>query len=318
MSAHEHAHVSPARIALGFAAVYILWGSTYLGIRFAVASIPPLLMAGTRYVLAGLLLYGIVRYMGAPKPTRIHWRSATLMGALLLLGGNGLVSIAEQTVPSGITALMVAAVPFWMVLLNALEKRSIPKLSVIGGLLLGIVGLTVLVMPTSGQAPDHVDPLGVVLLLVGSFSWAMGSLYAHRAPLPASTFLGVAMEMIAGGLLLWIVGFLTGEASILHLQGITQKSFLALSYLVIFGSLLGFSAYVWLLKVTTPARASTYAFVNPVIAVILGWALAGEALTPRVALAGGIIVAAVCLIMYFGAAAKAKTAETTPKAAEKT
>ncbi len=314
----EHVHTSPARIALGFAAVYILWGSTYLGIRFAVTSIPPLLMAGTRYVLAGLLLYALVRYMGAPRPTRIHWRSATLMGALLLLGGNGLVSIAEQTVPSGITALVVAAVPFWMVLLSAVEKRAMPRLSVIGGLLLGIVGLMVLVLPSGSAAPDHVDPLGVVLLLVGSFSWAMGSLYAHRAPLPASTFLGVAMEMIAGGLLLWIVGLLTGEGATLHLQDISQKSFLALVYLVIFGSLLGFSAYVWLLKVTTPARASTYAFVNPVIAVILGWALAGEALTLRVALAGGIIVAAVCLIMYFGAAAKAEQPKTPVATAEET
>ncbi|HEV7165804.1 MAG TPA: EamA family transporter [Gammaproteobacteria bacterium] len=318
MSVHETTHASPARIALGFAAVYILWGSTYLGIRFAVASIPPLLMAGTRYVLAGLLLYAIVRRVGAAKPTRIHWRSATLLGALLLLGGNGLVSIAEQAVPSGITALLVAAVPFWMVLLNAMEKRTLPRLSVIGGLLLGILGLTVLVLPSGSAAADHVDPQGVVLLLVGSFSWAMGSLYAHRAPLPASTFLGIAMEMIAGGLLLWIVGCLTGEGAILHLQGITQKSFLALGYLVIFGSLLGFSAYVWLLKVTTPARASTYAFVNPVIAVLLGWALAGEALTPRVALAGGIIVAAVCLIMYFGATAKAKASPASTAASEET
>src|SRR5690348_566945 len=137
----EHAHASPARVALGFAAVYILWGSTYLGIRFAVASMPPLLMAGTRHLLAGLMLYAIMRLRGAPRPTRINWRSATLLGALLLLGGNGLVSIAEETVPSGITALMVAAVPFWMVLLNAAEKRSWPRLSVLGGLVLGVIGL---------------------------------------------------------------------------------------------------------------------------------------------------------------------------------
>ena len=316
MSAHETAHPSPARVALGFAAVYILWGSTYLGIRFAVASIPPLLMAGTRYVAAGLILYAILRYRGEARPTWAHWKSATLLGGLLLLGGNGLVSIAEQVVPSGITALIVAAVPFWMVLLSAVEQKSRPKLSVIAGLLLGIIGLAVLVLPDTASTSDHASTQGVVLLLIGTFSWAVGSLYAHRAPLPSSTFLGIAMEMVAGGILLWLVGLLTGEGMALHLQAVTMKSLVALIYLAIFGSLLGFSAYVWVLKVATPARASTYAFVNPVIAVLLGWALAGEALTPRIALAGGIIVAAVCIILYFGAASRGKTPEVSAASAE--
>jgi len=304
------AHTSPAKIALGFAAVYILWGSTYLGIRFAVASLPPFFMAGIRHLIAGLLLYAIMRRRGAPRPTLANWRSATLLGGLLLLGGNGLVSAAEETVPSGITALMVAAVPFWMVLLNALEKRTAPRLSVLMGLVLGVVGLAILVFPTGGHAPDHVDPVGIAMLVAATFSWGVGSLYAHRAEMPSSTFLGIGMEMLAGGALLTLTGFLTGEGATLHLAAITSKSLLALGYLVIFGSLLGFSAYVWLLKVTTPARASTYAFVNPVIAVLLGWGLAGEVLTPRIALAGATIVAAVCLILYFGAAAKAR--DTTP------
>ena len=290
-----------SKVALGFAAVYILWGSTYLGIRFAVASMPPLFMAGTRHLIAGLLLYLIMRRLGAPKPTLQHWKSAALLGVLLLLGGNGLVSMAEKTVPSGVTALIVAAVPFWMVLLNAAEQRHAPRPYVLLGLVLGIVGLSVLVLPAGGRAPDHLDPVGVCLLLVATLSWAVGSLYAHRAPLPSSTFLGIGMEMLAGGAALWITSFVSGEGATLHLGDVTTKSWLALGYLVIFGSLLGFSAYVWLLKVTTPARASTYAFVNPVIAVLLGWALAGEALTVRIALAGGIIVAAVCLILYFGA-----------------
>jgi drug/metabolite transporter (DMT)-like permease len=299
----EH-HAPPARVALGFAAVYVLWGSTYLGIRFAVASLPPLFMAGTRHLIAGFILYGIMRYLGAPRPTAQHWRSAGLLGVLLLLGGNGLVSMAEKTVPSGITALIVAAVPFWMVLLNAAEKRNAPRPYVVLGLLLGIVGLSVLVLPAGGNAPDHVDPVGVLMLLAATLSWAVGSLYAHRAPLPSSTFLGIGMEMIAGAVALWIASFLAGEGATLHLASVTPKSLVALGYLIVFGSLLGFSAYVWLLKVTTPARASTYAFVNPVIAVLLGWALAGEPITARVALAGGIIVSAVCLILYFGAAAR--------------
>ncbi|MGE5625277.1 MAG: EamA family transporter [Bacillota bacterium] len=303
MSTHD-GHVPASRVALGFAAVYILWGSTYLGIRFAVASLPPLFMAGTRYLIAGALLYVLMRRLGAAKPTLQHWKSAALLGVLLLLGGNGLVSMAEQTVPSGIAALIVAAVPFWMVLLNAAEQRTAPKPYVLMGLVLGIVGLGILVLPGAGSVPDHVSPAGVAILLTATVSWAVGSLYAHRAPLPSSTFLGIAMEMLAGGAALWAASFLSGEGAALHLAGATAKSWIALGYLVIFGSLLGFSAYVWLLKVTTPARASTYAFVNPVIAVFLGWALAGEAVTARVALAGGIIVAAVCLILYFGAARK--------------
>ena len=310
MSEHSHAHASPGRIALGFAAVYLLWGSTYLGIRFAVASLPPLFMAGSRHLVAGLLLYSIMRRLGAAKPTLQHWKSAALLGVLLLLGGNGLVSMAEKTVPSGVTALIVAAVPFWMVLLNAAEQRHAPRPFVLLGLVLGIAGLSVLVLPAGGSAPDHLDPVGVSLLLVATLSWAVGSLYAHRAPLPSSTFLGIAMEMLAGGVALWIASFVSGEGAALHLASVTAKSWLALSYLVVFGSLLGFSSYVWLLKVTTPARASTYAFVNPVIAVLLGWLLAGEALTARIALAGAIIVAAVCLILYFGAARRPAEQET--------
>jgi drug/metabolite transporter (DMT)-like permease len=304
----DNAHASPAKLALGFAAVYILWGSTYLAIRFAVASMPPLFMAGTRHLIAGLLLYAVMRARGAARPTAANWKSATVLGALLLLGGNGMVSSAEATVPSGITALMVAAVPFWMVLLNALDRRKAPGIPILAGLALGVVGLGVLVFPAGSHAPDHVDPLGIGMLLAGTLAWGVGSLYAPRAALPSSTFLGIGMEMLAGGLLLWLAGLATGEGSQLHFAAITAKSLLALGYLVIFGSLLGFSSYVWLLKVTTPARASTYAFVNPAIAVLLGWAFAGEPITLRIALAGGIIVAAVCLILYFGAAAKAAPA----------
>ncbi len=303
MSAADN-HASPARIALGFAAVYILWGSTYLAMRFAVATLPPLLMAGTRHLGAGLLLYLFMRLRGTPKPQAVHWRSATLLGFLLLVG-NGMVAWAEVTVPSGITALILAAVPFAMVLLNALEQGRAPRVSVLGGLLLGVIGLGILVLPTDRHATDHVDPVGVFMLLAASLSWAVGSLYAHRAALPASTFLGISMEMVAGGCLLWLMGLGLGEGAALHLADVSLKSALAVGYLIVFGSLLGFTAYVWLLKVTTPARASTYAFVNPVIAVFLGWLLADEPITPRIALAGALIVAGVGLILYFGAA-KAK------------
>lgn len=298
-------HVSNPRnrIVLGFAAVYLLWGSTYLAIRFAVATLPPLLMAGTRHLVAGLILYIILRrFAGVARPRLIHWRSTTLLGALFLLGGNGLVSWAEQYVPSGITALIVAAVPFWMVLLNAVGERRWPRLQVLGGLVLGVIGLGILVFPSFRGAPGHVAMLGVAVLLAATFSWAVGSLCAHKVPLPPSTFLGVAMEMLAGGALLCLAGLGVGEGTAVHLDAISLKSLLSLGYLIVFGSLAGFSAYVWLLKVSTPARVSTYAFVNPVIAVMLGWLCASEPLTPRVLIAGTIIVAAVSQILYFGSA----------------
>ena len=291
----EH-HASRTQVALGFAAVYILWGSTYLGIRFAVASLPPLLMAGSRHLLAGLLLYAIMRARGAPRPTLVNWRSAVLLGTLLLVGGNGLVTLAEETVPSGITALMVAAVPFWMVLLNAADRRSWPRLSVLGGLLLGVVGLAILVFPTGGHAPDHVDPVGILMLVGATFSWGVGSLYAHRAQLPSSTFLGIGMEMIAGGVLSWAIGLLMGEGSGLHLAYFTGKSLLAFGYLVIFGSLLGFSAYVWLLHHVSAARVSTYAYVNPVVAVFLGWAFASEPISWVTLVSAAVIISSVALI----------------------
>ena len=302
MSAHEHHHAPRSQLILGFALVYVIWGSTYLGIRFAIASMPPLLMCGVRYVIAGLILYSVLRYNGAPQPTRVHWKSALLLGGLLLLGGNGLVCLAEQVVPSGVTALIVAAVPLWMVLLSALDRKVWPRVLVVAGVFLGVVGIGLLVLPGFSGIQDHVNPWGAATLLVATFSWATGSLYAPRALLPASSMLGTGMEMIGGGVLLLVAGSLSGELTRLDLGGITLKSLLALAYLIAFGSLLGFTAYVWLLKHTTPARASTYAFVNPVIAVLLGWALAGEQLTLRVALATVVIVAAVALILYFGAA----------------
>ncbi|HKT31194.1 MAG TPA: EamA family transporter [Gammaproteobacteria bacterium] len=302
MTLPESASAARSRILLGFAAVYLLWGSTYLAIRFAVATLPPLLMAGTRHLIAGLILYFLMRRLGSvPRPQPVHWRSALLLGGLFLLGGNGLVSWAEQSVPSGITALIVAVVPLWMVLLNAANERLRPRLTVLIGLALGVVGIGLLVLPSFTGAPGHGSAVGICVLLAATFSWAVGSLYAHQAPLPSSVLLGTAMEMLTGGVLCWIAGLSIGEGASLHLGVFTFRSLLSLAYLIVFGSLAGFSAYVWLLKVSTPARVSTYAFVNPVIAVLLGWLFAGEALSLRIMLAGTVIVAAVSLILYFGA-----------------
>jgi drug/metabolite transporter (DMT)-like permease len=217
-----------------------------------------------------------------------------------LLGGNGLVSWAEQTVPSGIAALLVAATPMWMVLLDWLRPGGArPRAAVWAGLALGLAGIAVLVGPSSlGGAP--VDPWGALAVGVASFCWALGSIYQRGAPKAASTLLNVGGQMLAGGAILLVVGAVLGER--VDVAAVTAKSVWALAYLVFVGAIVGYSAYVWLLKVSTPAKASTYAYVNPVVAVLLGWALAGEALGPRVVGAGALVVVAVVLLTVAGGA----------------
>lgn len=287
-----------AAVLAAFAALYLIWGSTYLGIRFAVETLPPFTMAGIRFVIAGSLLYGWSRARGAAPLTRPQWRTALVVGMLLLLGGNGLVSWAEQTVPSGVAALLVAATPMWMVLLDWLRPGGVrPRAAVWVGLAIGLAGIAVLVGPSSlGGAP--VDPLGALAVGLASFCWALGSIYQRGAPKAASTLLNVGGQMLAGGAVLLVVGVLLGER--LVVSEVSARSAWALAYLIFVGALVGYSAYVWLLKVSTPAKASTYAYVNPVVAVVLGWALAGEALGPRVLGAGALVVCAVVLLTTAG------------------
>ncbi|MBX6330421.1 MAG: drug/metabolite exporter YedA [Gemmatimonadaceae bacterium] len=284
-------------IVAAFAAVYVIWGSTYLAIRFAIETLPPLLMAGIRFVIAGAMLYAWMRVRGARRPTRSEWLGATVVGALLLLGGNGLVVWSEQRVPSGMTALLVATVPLWMVLMTWLRPNGTrPTAMVATGVALGLAGLAILVQPSTIMGGGAIDPLGALVLLIASLSWAAGSLYSRQATMPPSPLLATAMEMLAGGALLILAGALTGEWSQLSLGAVSTRSVVALTYLVLFGSLVGFTAYVWLLRVANPTHVSTYAYVNPVIAVFLGWALADEPITPRTLVAAAIIVAAVGLI----------------------
>ena len=292
---------SRARIVLAFAAVYVLWGSTYLAIRIGVETVPPFLLAGLRHTIAGVLLFGVLRLSGAPALKWVHWRSAAIIGGLMLLGGNGLVTWAEQRVPSGLAALIVASVPIWMTVLHAVQTRSRPHPIVILGLALCIGGLAFLVAPTRGPgAAGHVDPIGAAALLTAALLWAVGSLYSRNAPLPSSTLLATAMEMLCGGLILLSVSTVLGEWRGFATSAVSARSLWALAYLIVAGSLLGFTAYVFLLSATTPARVSTYAFVNPVVAVFFGWALAGETLTPRTVIAALFIVGAVAIIVRYG------------------
>lgn len=284
------------KVLAAFVALYIIWGSTYLAILFAIETIPPFLMAGIRFLVAGSILYVWGRARGAARPVRREWVAASVVGGLLLLGGNGAVVWAEQRVPSGAAALLVATVPLWMVVLDWLRPGGVrPTGRVVLGLAVGFAGLGLLVGP-SDLGGGSIDVIGALVLVIGSLSWASGSIYARGAKLPSSPLLVNGMEMLAGGVLLVLAGLVTGEASALNLAAVSGRSLAALAYLVVFGSLIGYSAYTYLLGATTPARVSTYAYVNPVVAVFLGWALAGEPLTPRVLVATAVILGAVALI----------------------
>jgi len=231
--------------------------------------------------------------------------SAAIAGALLLFGGNGLVSWSEKRVPSGLAALIVASVPLWMALIQGIQKRRRPPTAVLAGLLVGLAGLVLLVVPGRIGGGEHVDPVGAAVLLVAALCWVTGSLYSRRAELPSTTLLAISIEMIAGGAILWIVGLATGEGSGIHAAAFTAKSVLSLGYLIVFGSLIGFSAYIWLLKVSTPARVTTYAYVNPLVAVFLGWLFGNEPLTLRIALSAAAIVGAVAIIIRYDGDARA-------------
>lgn len=286
------------KVLLAFAAIYFFWGSTYLAIKVAIETVPPFFMASVRFLIAGSVLYVLTRWRGAARPTRHHWLAATLVGALLLLGGNGALVWSEQRVPSGLAALLLATIPIWMVLLDS-QRRDGPKLDarVLSALAVGLAGLGLLVGPAKLWGSERVDLVGAGVLMFGSVSWSVGSLYSRHTRLPPSPFLAAAMEMLAGGVLLAFVGLLTGEGNQLQAAAVSTRSILGILYLVVFGSLLGFTAYIWLLGVTSTARVSTYAYVNPVIAVFIGWAFADELLTVRTLLATAAIVAAVALII---------------------
>jgi drug/metabolite transporter (DMT)-like permease len=258
-------------------------------------------MAAARFLIAGGLLYAWQRLSGVAAPTRRQWRSALIVGLFLLLGGNGLVVWSEQRVPSGIAALMVGSTPLWMVLIDGLRQRRLPSGRVALGILIGLVGMAVLVGPSqlTGLHGD-IDPVGAALLTLAALSWAAGSLYSRKADLPQSPFLYNGMEMLCGGGALLLLGSFTGEWSLVHLASISSASWLGFAYLVVFGSLIGFSTYTWLLRSAPTTLVSTYAYVNPIVAVIIGNLLAQEPLTPRVLLAAAVIVGGVVLITLSG------------------
>jgi len=287
-----------AAIWAAMISVYIIWGSTYLAIRFAIETLPPFLMAGIRFLIAGAILYVVRRIRGDAKPSREEWGSAAIIGILLLVGGNGGVVWAEQWVVSGVTALLVGTAPLWMILIDALHPGGRrPSRWAIGGLVLGFVGIGVLIGPP--QTANHggnVDLVGAVVLILASLSWAIGSLYSRQASLPISPLLGTGMEMLAGGAGLLLLGILTGEIGQLNLVAISTRSLLGWGYLIVFGSWVGLTSYTWLLRTAPTPWVSTYAYVNPIVAVFLGYFLAAEPLTLQTLIAAAIVVGSVALI----------------------
>ena len=290
-------------------ALYLIWGSTYLAIRFVVETIPPFLSAGLRFVIAGAILFTWRRLAGEPMPSRRQWRDAGIVGLLLLLGGNGLVSWSEQYVPSGATALIIGSIPIWLVLLEALRPGGIkPGRIAILGLITGFIGIAILVGPRSLAGGEPLNPVGTAALLLASLLWAIGSIYSRSAQMPGSPLMTTGAQMLVGSLGLFAVSGLLGEWTQFDAAAVSAQSWLSLIYLIVFGSLIAFSAYAWLLRHAPVSLVATYAYVNPVVAVLLGSWLAGELLNARILLAMLIIIGSVVLISTVARAPKAPQA----------
>lgn len=287
-------------VVSAFAALYLIWGSTYLGIRFAIETIPPLLMAGARFLLAGFIMYAIARWQGAPRGSLANWRTALIIGACLLLCGNGGVTLAEQYVSSGLASVIVATVPIYMALFawwSGLAPRPTPIVWL--GLAGGLAGVAILLAPALHLSTDETrhPATGMIILLFSSFIWSAGSIYSRKAKSAAPPLLLAGQQMICGGALLILAGVSMGEHHRFDGSRISLLSIAAFAYLVIIGALVGYTAYIFLLRHCAPAKVATYAYVNPIVAVILGALFAGETLSARTILAAGLIIGSVALVI---------------------
>lgn len=296
----------PLQIIAAFAAIYFIWGSTYLFIRFAIESLPPFGFAGVRFFTSGALLYAFLRLRKAEQPTKRQWLNAFVVGCFLCVGGNAFVVWSEKSVDSGLVSLLVSATPLWMVLFDWLRPNgNRPNLRVVLSLLLGLAGLSLLLHP--GVSPN-VDIGGCLLAICGSLCWSFGSIYSRNVELPKNPIMSTAAQMMCAGLVLGTISVFTGEPQHFHLGHITLKSALSVAYLILFGSIVAYSAYVWLIRIENPARVATYAYVNPVVALLLGWMFAGEHLSLSMLLPIGIILSSVVLVTRAtGAQKNAKT-----------
>ena len=300
-------------VALALGTIYLVWGSTYLGIRVAVETMPPFLMAGVRFLLAGGLLFAFLKFRGAPAPTARQWRANTLIGAFLLLGGNGAVVWAEQFVPSGLTALLIGVGPLFIVLTEWAWPGGLrPTVRTAAALLLGFAGVVWLAAPWQDFAHGGLHLGGVLAILGGCVCWSLGSITSRHSKHGATPAMASALQMLGGGALLMLAAGLHGDFVSVDVAAISARSWSAFAYLVLIGSLVGFSTFVWLMKHCPPAQVSTYAYVNPIVAVILGWLILNEPITPRTLVASAVIITAVVLITL----EKNKPTATTAKASD--
>lgn len=287
----------PRAFALAFATLYLVWGSTYLAIRVAVESMPPFALAAARFALAGGLLFTLLRLRGAAWPTRRQWRDAFISGVFLLLGGNGLVTWAEQTIPSGVAALLIGSGPIFIVLAAwAWPGGARPGVSTFCAMLLGFAGVAWLAAPWQDTGPVALDPAGSAAIVIACISWAVGAIHGRHVTKPAPPFVAAAAQMLGGSVALALVAFARGEFAAWDPAATSARSWLAFAYLVLVGSLAGYSAFVWLMKHSTPARTATYAYVNPLVAVFLGWLLLDEQVGPRTFIAAAAILTAVAWV----------------------
>lgn len=285
------------KLLAAFAAIYVIWGSTFLSIRMALASLPPLTLAACRFLGAGLVLFIASWSRGAGLPTWSQWRAAAVVGILLLVSGNGIVVWSMQHVPSGLAAVLVGTVPLWMAVFEGRPRQSSPSSTFWLGPLIGLSGVVLMVGPTHVLGGNRPDLIGCLALITASASWAIGTLYGRRARLPRDPFMAAACEMLAGGLCLAVLAVLFRERSLTAMALMGMKPLVSMVYLIGFGSVIGFSAYVWLIPRVSMRVLSTYAFVNPVVALLLGWMFAGETLTLRSVVAAGLIVSAVIVML---------------------
>ena len=288
--------VSTLNVWLALGTVYLVWGSTYLAIAIAVQTLPPLFYSGIRFGLAGLILTAWLAIRGVDL--RVSWRElggAAAVGTLMLAIANGLVNVAERTVPSGVAALIVASIPLWIVVYRMVARERVGR-DLLAGVFLGLVGVGVLVVP--GGLNGTIDPLGAIVLFIATLSWALGTFLSPRLATPRNALVSTAYQMLAGGVVLIVVGAVSGEIAHVDPSTFSLRSLLALAYLVSFGSLLAFTAYTWLLRNAPVSLVSTYAFVNPVVAVVLGALVLGEAITTNVLIGAAVIVVAVAFIVF--------------------
>jgi drug/metabolite transporter (DMT)-like permease len=327
----RRAAASPIAIWAGLLTLYFLWGSTYIGIRVSVETIPPFLMAGSRFLIAGSILLVCEAILSGrlradptlpaadrPRlPSRREWRDSAIVGGLLLFGGMGMVALGEKTVPAGIAAILIAMLPLWVAVLGRIFfAERLPAAAVVG-IVIGLVGVVILVAPFGGPGGLAFDPFGILVLLLSPLAWATGSLFSsHRAVLPRRPLTATGLQMICGGALLLLGSIVFGELRSFDIAAVSGRSWLGLVYLTSVGSLVGFTTYVWLLRVAPLPKIATYAYVNPVVAFILAGILLGEAIEPRSVVAGAVIVSAVALIVTARSRASGSTDEAAPAPAE--